>query len=138
VAYNGSIGPARYCHCEDCRRANGSAFDVSVRLEKKNLVVTASSELRSYKYPGGGGREIERCFCGRCGSPIYTFHTAKPEFVWIKAGVMNNPELVKPAFENWASDKVPWAAITLFDTDHFRRPPPMILPETCENAVSVR
>ncbi len=62
LSYRGSIGPANYCHCEDCRRANGSAFNIGVRVEQKSLEVRAITELRSYKYLSGSGTEIERCF----------------------------------------------------------------------------
>jgi hypothetical protein len=113
LSYSGSIGPANYCHCEDCRRANGSAFNIGVRVERKDLKVTASSELRSYKYVGGSGNEIERCFCGRCGSPIFTLHPAKPEYAWVKAGIINTPDTVKPAYESWVKDKVKWGTISV-------------------------
>ena len=29
----GELGPANYCHCEDCRKCTGSAFNVGVRIE---------------------------------------------------------------------------------------------------------
>jgi len=32
LSYSGVIGPANYCHCEDCRRANGSAFNIGVTI----------------------------------------------------------------------------------------------------------
>ena len=35
--YVGLVGPATYCHCEDCRRCTGSAFNVGVRLETAAL-----------------------------------------------------------------------------------------------------
>jgi hypothetical protein len=35
--YAGPVGPATYCHCEDCRRCTGSAFNVGVRLETAAL-----------------------------------------------------------------------------------------------------
>ncbi len=122
LSYSGVIGPANYCHCEDCRRVTGSAYNIGVRVERRNLRVTASSELRSYKYVGGKGREIERCFCGNCGSPIYTLHPAKPEFAWVKAGIINDPEVVKPAYENWVKDKVAWATITVAESYEESRP----------------
>ncbi len=109
LSYSGAIGPANYCHCDDCRRANGSAFNIGVRVEREDLEVNACAELKSYKYPSESGHEIERCFCGTCGSPIFTLHPAKSDYAWIKAGIINDPSLVKPAFEIWASDKVPWA-----------------------------
>jgi hypothetical protein len=87
LSYTGSIGPANYCHCEDCRRANGSAFNIGVRVERKDLKVEAISDLRRYKYVSGSGKEIERCFCGKCGSPIFTLHPAMPDYAWVKAGI---------------------------------------------------
>jgi hypothetical protein len=116
LSYSGAIGPSNYCHCEDCRRANGSAFNLGVRVERKNLKVNAISDLRIYKYVGGSSKEIQRCFCGTCGSPIFTLHPAKPEYAWVKAGIINDPEVVKPAFENWVKDRVKWATINVAES----------------------
>jgi len=113
LSYSGVIGPANYCHCDDCRRANGSAFNIGIRVERKDLKVNASSELKSYKYASASGNAIERCFCGTCGSPIFTLHPAKPEYAWVKAGIINDPNAVKPAFEIWAGYKVPWATVAV-------------------------
>jgi hypothetical protein len=122
LSYSGVIGPANYCHCEDCRRVTGSAFNIGVRVERKNLKIRAASELRTFKYISGNGGEIQRCFCGTCGSPILTLHPAKPEFAWVKAGIINNPEVVKPAYEIWTKDEVSWAAITVFESYEESRP----------------
>jgi hypothetical protein len=116
LSYSGVIGPANYCHCEDCRRANGSAFNIGVRVERKDLKLKASSELRTYKYLGGRGTEIQRCFCGRCGSPIFTLHPDKPDYAWVKAGIIDDPNVVKPAWENWVKDKVKWATISVTES----------------------
>jgi hypothetical protein len=122
LSYSGTVGPANYCHCEDCRRANGSAFNIGVRVDLKDLQVKATTEMRRYKYIGGNGREIVRCFCGACGSPIFTLHPAKPEFAWVKAGIINQPEVVKPTHENWIKDKVKWAAIAVSESYDENKP----------------
>jgi hypothetical protein len=80
------------------------------------LKVNAISDLRIYKYVGGSSKEIQRCFCGTCGSPIFTLHPAKPEYAWVKAGIINDPEVVKPAFENWVKDRVKWATINVAES----------------------
>ena len=116
LSYSGIAGPSNYCHCEDCRRANGSAFNIGVRVERKDLKVNSITELRSYKYTSGSGKKIERCFCGTCGSPIFTLHPAKPEYAWIKAGIINQPDIVTPAYENWTKDKVKWATIKVAES----------------------
>ena len=116
LTYSGAIGPANYCHCEDCRRANGSAFNLGVRVERKDLKVKATSELKGYKYVSESGKEIERCFCGTCGSPIFTLHPAIPDYAWVKAGIINDPTVVKPAHENWVKDKVSWATVNVAES----------------------
>jgi hypothetical protein len=30
--YDGELGPANYCHCADCRKCTGSAFNIGVRV----------------------------------------------------------------------------------------------------------
>ena len=90
--------------------------NIGVRVEWKDLKVNDSSQLRSYKYVSDSGNEIERCFCGRCGSPLFTLHPAKPEFAWVKAGIINMPDIVKPAYENWVKDKVTWATISVTES----------------------
>ena len=120
--YSGKVGPANYCHCEDCRRANGSAFNIGVRVDLKDLQVKATTEMYRYKYIGGNGRKIIRCFCGACGSPIFTLHPAKPEFAWVKAGIINQPEVVKPTHENWVKDKVKWAAVAVSESYDENKP----------------
>jgi hypothetical protein len=122
LSYSGPIGPANYCHCEDCRRVTGSAFNIGVRVERTRLHAKAISELRAYKSIGGNGNTIERYFCGTCGSPIFTLHPARPEFAWVKAGIINNPEVVQPAYENWVKDKVKWATINVPDSFPENRP----------------
>jgi hypothetical protein len=122
LSYAGAIGPANYCHCEDCRRANGSAFNIGVRVERKDLKVNAVSALKGYKYVSGSGHEIERCFCGACGSPIFTLHPAKPEYAWVKAGIINDPQVVRPAYENWVKDKVEWATVRVTESHQENRP----------------
>jgi len=69
--------------------------------------------MKSYRYVSGSGKEIERCFCGTCGSPILTLHPAKPEYAWVKAGIIHQSEIVRPTYENWVKDKVKWAVITV-------------------------
>jgi len=122
LSYMGVIGPANYCHCEDCRRVTGSAFNLGVRVDRSGLQVVATSELRVYAYTGGNGRPIQRWFCGACGSPIYTLHPGKPEFAWIKAGIIHDPAVVKPTYENWIKDKVPWANISVTESFEENRP----------------
>ena len=39
-AYDGPIGPVSYCHCSDCRRCTGSAFNIGVRFRLADFQIT--------------------------------------------------------------------------------------------------
>src|SRR6478752_7454450 len=76
--YSGEIGPAGYCHCSDCRRVTGSAFNVSVRVEADKFRV-ARGQPKGFAKLADSGNELTRHFCAECGSPIYTSSPSHPE-----------------------------------------------------------
>jgi hypothetical protein len=39
-------GPANYCHSQNWRRVPGSAFNIGLRVKRKDLKVTATCELK--------------------------------------------------------------------------------------------
>jgi hypothetical protein len=108
--YVGEVGAAGYCHCEDCRRISGSAFGVSVRVAAKNFRIVRG-EPKGFTKPGESGRAATRYFCPHCGSPIYTAPALHPETVFIKAGSLDDPTLVKPDRQAWMRSRVAWATI---------------------------
>ncbi|MCC5639352.1 GFA family protein [Nostoc sp. CHAB 5844] len=117
--YNGELESANYCHCQDCRKTTGSAFNVGVRVQSTALCVV-SGQVKSYTKIGDSGSMIVREFCPECGSPLFTKAPAKPQFVWIKAGSLDNPMYVKPVHQIWTDSAVPWAYIAA-DLPGFRR-----------------
>jgi len=108
--YAGELEGANYCHCLDCRRATGSAFSIGVRADAKALRVV-SGRVKGYIKTADSGNEITREFCPECGSPLFTRSPALPEFVFIKAGSLDDPEMVRPTHQIWADKAVPWAHI---------------------------
>ncbi|MBO3460179.1 GFA family protein [Aetokthonos hydrillicola Thurmond2011] len=108
--YDGDIGPANYCHCQDCRKTTGSAFNIGVRLQSTALRVVAGS-VKSYTKIGDSGKAITREFCPECGSPLFTKASTKPQYIWVKAGSLDDPKWVKPIDQIWTDSAVPWAYI---------------------------
>jgi hypothetical protein len=118
--YEGEVGAAGYCHCEDCRRTSGSAFGVSVRVAAAGFRTTRG-EPRAFTKAGDSGRLVTRCFCPDCGSPLFTLPPLHPEVVFIKAGSLDDPSVVAPNRQAWMRSKVAWAEIaeglTSYDTN---------------------
>jgi len=104
------LGSAGYCHCEDCRRCTGSAFNISVRCAPTQLRII-SGELGSFAKLADSGFELTRWFCISCGSPIYTSSPRDPSVIYIKAGVLDDPSAVAPVLQAWIGSKVPWADV---------------------------
>ena len=108
--YSGDIGPANYCHCEDCRRCTGSAFNIGVRFHLAEFQITKGSPKGFTKH-GESGSELTRHFCPDCGSPIYTSSPKHPEYVYVKAGSLDDPAIVRPTYQNWLASAVSWRNI---------------------------
>ena len=109
VVYGG-VGPAGYCHCEDCRRTSGSAFGVSVRVDASRLRIVRGSP-KGYSKNGDSGRVVTRYFCPECGSPLYTVPPDHSDTYFIKAGSLDDPSTVRPHRQSWVRSRVAWAAI---------------------------
>lgn len=108
--YDGEIGSAGYCHCADCRKVSGSAFGVSVRVAAAGFTIV-SGQPRSFTKASDSGRPVTRFFCPDCGSPLYTLPPLHPEVVFIKAGSLDDPGLVRPERQAWTRSRVEWAEI---------------------------
>src|SRR5262245_23903885 len=109
-AYAGPVGPANYCHCEDCRRCTGSAFNIGVRCEAARFRIVAGAP-KGFTKRGDSGNELTRHFCPQCGSPIFTSSPRHPELVYVKAGTLDDPSLVAPALQIWTDSSVAWSRI---------------------------
>jgi len=106
---DGEVGPAGYCHCTDCRRVTGSAFNISAPVRVADFAVTG--ELGSHGHPAESGTILTRHFCAACGSPIYGGSPAHPEIVYVRAGTFDDPAAIRPDRQSWTRSRVDWAEI---------------------------
>lgn len=57
------------CHCTVCQKQSASAFSINVGVAREDLVIEGNPTV--YRTVGeDSGAEVERKFCGACGSPI--------------------------------------------------------------------
>ena len=105
----GYLGPAHYCHCEDCRRCTGS-INIAVRVEACSFLIIAGSP-RGFTKQADSGNPLTRYFCPACGSPLYTVSPVHPDVLYVKAGTLDDPRLVQPRRQNWMRSRVSWTTI---------------------------
>lgn len=96
------------CHCDDCRKINGSAFSANLVVESAGFRITKGEALVT-RYESTPGKH--RCFCSRCGSPIHTTMSAKPEILILRAGTVDGDPGLRPQTHIWVKAKAPWHEI---------------------------
>jgi ribosomal protein S18 acetylase RimI-like enzyme len=93
------------CHCADCRKAQGSAFAVNTGVAARDFRFTAGEELLEC-FESTPGKY--RCFCSKCGSPVYSRRGDAPGIVRPRLGLLDGDLGAKPTVHGWTSDKAPW------------------------------
>jgi len=106
---NAELGPIDICHCQQCRKAQGTAFATNTPVAASALRITGGADLlKAYESSPGKRRH----FCSACGSPIYSQRDAKPDVVRIRVGVINEPLNVRPHAHYHTASKCNWWDIT--------------------------
>jgi hypothetical protein len=105
----GKLGPLGYCHCTECRRANGTAFSANADVQRADLWFTSGDALLR-EFESSPGRF--RAFCSRCGSPIYKRTAERPEVMRVRLGLLEDDPQLRARAHIWVSEKAPWYEIT--------------------------
>jgi hypothetical protein len=71
----------------------------------------SAGHVKGFIKRGVSGTELTRYFCPECGSPIYTSSPRHPLHVYVKAGTLDDPTVVKPGHQSWVGAAVSWSAI---------------------------
>jgi GNAT superfamily N-acetyltransferase len=105
----GPIGEVRLCHCDLCRRANGTAFSANARIPLERYRVIAGEDLISEYESSPGAR---RCFCPRCGSPVFARVAQDPDHIRIRLGTLDRDTDAEITAHVWVGSKARWDRLT--------------------------
>ena len=103
-----AVVSAHHCHCTDCQRSTGSAFATFCLVPEASFR-TSSGTPRFYGVTGTSGGNVERGFCGDCGSPLFSRVAMAPGFLFVKAGALDDASWISPASSFWGASAQPWA-----------------------------
>lgn len=82
------------CHCLDCRKHHGALFFAAAMFPQ--AAVTIEGETREY---------AGRCFCPRCGSPMFARSADEIE---VHLGALDAPDQLTPTYECWTIRREAW------------------------------
>jgi hypothetical protein len=95
------------CHCRDCQRAGGGGYSPTVVVSRDAFRITRGAPA-THDVMAESGSIAHRTFCPDCGSQLFASSSARPEFVGIKAGSLDDPSWFRAAADVWTASAQPW------------------------------
>ncbi len=103
-----SIHNIVYCHCSQCRKAQGSAFATNGIVATNEFTFLAGeNELTGYEATPGQ----TKYFCKHCGSPVLSKNIANPQQVRVRLGTIESAISERPSAHIFVSSKADWDEI---------------------------
>ena len=101
----GPIENIVYCHCSQCRRAQGTAFATNGNVKNEHFHFR-SGEDKLTVYESSPGNY--KYFCKHCGSPILNKKDNKPDVVRIRLGSIESDIQERPEAHIFVTSKANW------------------------------
>jgi hypothetical protein len=113
---------ARSCWCRLCQYLGGGTATTNVCFPADK--VTIDGEIRYHAGVADSGNAMRRGFCPTCGTPLTSEALARPHLIFLRAGTLDDPNLIAPQATIWTSAAPDWACIS----DEIPRYPAQIPP----------
>ena len=92
------------CHCKDCQQITGAAFATIIFVKEEEIEISGSPKV--FFHHSDRGSKLEKRFCGNCGSPMFALNHTRPGILGLRAGALDQKELVKPVVNVYLDSKI--------------------------------
>ena len=93
------------CHCDQCRKATGSVYLTNLFIKEENFEITG--EVNNYTHLSDAGNNMTKYFCPKCGSQVFGKNSGRSGIITIRAGTVNEKDIIKPIRNLFLKSKVP-------------------------------
>ena len=114
---------ARVCWCRVCQYLGAGNGMVSVCFRTDSLSV--QGKVNWYESIADSGNRMQRGLCPTCGTPLFSKAESRPHLIFIRAGALDDPNLMKPQMTIWTDAAPDWSCIDPFLTQVPGQPPPV-------------
>jgi hypothetical protein len=97
------------CHCTDCQRQSGSAFSLSLMIQKTSLTLVRGQPAE-YSLTLADDRVKISQYCSHCCTRLFC-PSRVPEFVIVEAGSLDDAFRLRPVAHTWTRSALPWIQI---------------------------
>ena len=98
---------ARMCWCRLCQALGGGGATVNVCFPAE--AVATEGEVRWHESVADSGTPMRRGFCPVCGTPLFSVAETRPHLVFVRAGALDDPDLIAPQAIIWTGAAPRWA-----------------------------
>ncbi len=106
--YSGEISEIAYCHCSQCRKAQGVPFATNSPINDAELTIEGEEHLKLYQ----SSSNKVRAFCQECGSPLYSAKHSLPGIKRLRLGTVDGEITCDNRYHIHADSSVNWQPIT--------------------------
>jgi len=99
---------ARMCWCRLCQYLGGGSATVNVCFPSG--AVRTAGEVRWHESVADSGTKMRRGFCPACGTPLFSVAESRPHLVFVRAGALDEPDLIAPQAIIWTGAAPAWAS----------------------------
>ena len=103
--YTKAIDEVAICHCNQCKRAQGTPFAVNAPIHAADFSFTEGAELIREFF---SSPEKKRVFCSVCASPLYSQRTDMPDTIRLRLVTVTEGDIPEPNYEIYCDSKSEW------------------------------
>ena len=94
------------CHCTECQTSTGSAFTLSMIVNRADVALIAGS-LSEHRFLHNG-IDVKRHHCGHCGTALWFSSETVPDIYALKPGTFDDTSWFRPVAHLWVRSAQPW------------------------------
>jgi hypothetical protein len=99
----------RACWCRDCQYLSSGNASINAIFKTEGFRFTG--EVKEYVSTADSGNAVRRRFCPKCGTPLFSEVLSRSDIMVVRAGVLDDPEIGRPASYIWTASAPSWAVV---------------------------
>lgn len=95
------------CFCRDCQYIAGGGPGYGVSFLRQKVRITRGEPV-TFENESHAKNRVQRLFCGRCGTPLFSTSSAMPVILAVKVGSLDDPSAFRSMGSIWLKSKQPY------------------------------
>ncbi|HET9955920.1 MAG TPA: GFA family protein [Polyangiaceae bacterium] len=95
------------CYCRDCQYAAGGGPGYAASFLREKVRITRGEPV-TFESESSAKNRVQRQFCGRCGTPLFSNSSAAPMLLTVKVGSLDDPSEFRSMGSIWLKSAQPY------------------------------